>query len=314
MRALRTISVAGAVLVGSGGAGYHVVHPGDSLSGLAARNHTTVKALADANGIRDPNMIRIGQRLVIPGPDGTAPAAAKGAPGTHIVQRGETLAQIAAAAHTTVAYLAAVNGIVDIHKLYVGSQLRLSGSTARPSVNGGGGVYVVAKGDTLAEIASKFHTTVAGLAKANGIKNPSLVRIGARLNVPGSWRCPVAGPTKFINDWGFPRSGGRYHQGNDMMAATGTPVVAPVNGTVTRKQGKLAGNQVMLKGDDGFTYFGMHLSRYGAQGRVGAGTVIGYVGNTGDADGGAPHLHFEIHPGNGDAINPYPTILAACRG
>src|SRR5207253_1375100 len=131
-------------------------------------------------------------------------------------------------------------------------------------------------------------------------------RIGARLNVPGSWRCPVAGPTKFINDWGFPRSGGRYHQGNDMMAATGTPVVAPVNGTVTRKQGKLAGNQVMLKGDDGFTYFGMHLSRYGAQGRVGAGTVIGYVGNTGDADGGAPHLHFEIHPGNGDAINPYP--------
>ena len=172
----------------------------------------------------------------------------------------------------------------------------------------------MAKGDTLAEIASKFHTTVAGLAKANGIKNPSLVRIGARLNVPGSWRCPVAGPTKFINDWGFPRSGGRYHQGNDMMAATGTPVVAPVNGTVTRKQGKLAGNQVMVKGDDGFTYFGMHLSRYGAQGRVAAGTVIGYVGNTGDADGGAPHLHFEIHPGNGDAINPYPTILAACHG
>src|SRR5438132_4307436 len=284
MRALRTISVAGAVLVGSGGAGYHVVHPGDSLSGLAARNHTTVKALADANGIRDPNMIRIGQRLVIPGPDGTAPAAAKGAPGTHIIQRGESLAQIAAAAHTTVAYLAAVNGMVDIHKLYVGAQLKLSGSTARPT--GGGGVYVVKSGDSLAKIAAKFHTTVNALAKANGIKNANLVRIGARLNVPGGWLCPVAGPTVFINDWGFPRAGNTFHEGNDLMAAKGTPVVAPVSGTVAQKQGKRAGNQVTLKGDDGLTYIGVHLSRFGAKGRVAAGTVIGYVGNTGDAAGG----------------------------
>ena len=124
--------------------------------------------------------------------------------------------------------------------------------------------------------------------------------------------CPVAGPVDFVDSWGAARSGGRGHQGTDMMAASGTPTVAPVSGTVEHHSSDLGGLAWYVHGDDGNTYFGAHLSGFeGGGGRVEAGTVIGYVGDSGNA-AGTPHLHFEYHPGGGDAENPYSLVAAAC--
>ena len=127
----------------------------------------------------------------------------------------------------------------------------------------------------------------------------------------GSWICPVQGPRAFTNDYGDPRSGGRRHQGIDILSPRGTPVVASVAGFVTHRSVSLGGLSYYLRGNDGVTYFGTHMSGYGASGRVQAGTVIGYVGDTGNARG-TPHLHFEIHPGGGAPVNPYPTLARYC--
>jgi murein DD-endopeptidase MepM/ murein hydrolase activator NlpD len=127
--------------------------------------------------------------------------------------------------------------------------------------------------------------------------------------------CPVAGPVSFIDSWGFARSGGRTHKGVDMMADTGTPTVAPVSGEVEHRGSSLGGLSWYVYGDNGDMYYGTHLSGYENQGVgwVEGGTVIGYVGDSGNA-AGSPHLHFEIHPGGGEAVNPYPATNAACNG
>ncbi|MDI6830955.1 MAG: peptidoglycan DD-metalloendopeptidase family protein [Actinomycetota bacterium] len=123
---------------------------------------------------------------------------------------------------------------------------------------------------------------------------------------------PVAGPHSYVNDWGAPRSVGRTHKGCDIMADYGTPCVAITSGTVVQRRGGNAGLYVFLYGDNGHLYYYMHLQSYGASGRVSAGQVIGYVGDTGNARG-CPHLHFEWHPNGGAAVNPYPLLVAIDR-
>lgn len=125
------------------------------------------------------------------------------------------------------------------------------------------------------------------------------------------WVCPVNGPRAFADTFGAPRSGGRQHQGVDIINPRGTPIVAVVDGVVQQRQNALGGNALWLTGNDGNKYYYAHLDSYGAAGPVGKGETIGFNGDTGNATG-TPHLHFEIHPGGGAAINPYPTVRAHC--
>jgi murein DD-endopeptidase MepM/ murein hydrolase activator NlpD len=127
---------------------------------------------------------------------------------------------------------------------------------------------------------------------------------------------PVQGEHTYFDDFGAPR-GSHTHQGNDVMAAKGTPVVAVADGVIdrlTRVETGLGGIWIWLKDGEGNTFYYAHLDSIAPlleEGTaVAVGQVIGNVGNTGDARYGADHLHFEIHPGGGGAIDPFTELLA----
>jgi murein DD-endopeptidase MepM/ murein hydrolase activator NlpD len=128
--------------------------------------------------------------------------------------------------------------------------------------------------------------------------------------------CPVQGISAFADTWGAPRSGGRVHVGVDMMAPRGTPLVAVADGVVTSGYGALAGNLVYLDADYGARFFYAHLDAYPANFVSGSwvprGTVIGYMGDTGNPKPGAYHLHFSIYPTGSGAVNPYPSVARHC--
>ncbi|MTV25822.1 peptidoglycan DD-metalloendopeptidase family protein [Nitriliruptoraceae bacterium ZYF776] len=136
--------------------------------------------------------------------------------------------------------------------------------------------------------------------------------------------CPVVGAVAgrdFSNDWGYPRSGGRSHQGNDLFADRGTPIVAVGDGTVIRtnpatQQTGLGGITVTYRTADGSEWYNAHLDSL-AEGIVPGATVregetIGTVGNTGNARSTPPHLHLGRRHG-GQWVNPWPTIAPLCR-
>jgi murein DD-endopeptidase MepM/ murein hydrolase activator NlpD len=129
----------------------------------------------------------------------------------------------------------------------------------------------------------------------------------------GDYLFPIAGPARFSDDWLAPRSGGRAHEGIDIFAAGGTPIVAVAGGSLYNVgYNGLGGWRLWLRDGGGTTFYFAHLSAFAPAAREGAsvsrGTVIGYVGNSGDAQGASPHLHFEIHPGGGGPVPPYPII------
>jgi peptidoglycan LD-endopeptidase LytH len=126
------------------------------------------------------------------------------------------------------------------------------------------------------------------------------------------------GATRFRDTWGHPRSGGRSHKGTDVFARMDEPVYAITAGVVQRHSSSpLGGLGLYLRGDDGNVYYYAHLNSIADGGQVGrrvdAGEHIAYNGATGNASPSAPHVHFELHPGGGAAINPYPWLAAACH-
>jgi hypothetical protein len=211
-----------------------------------------------------------------------------------------------------------------------------------------GGTYTVVRGDGWYRIAGKLGVSVVDLLAANNATVSSFLFAGQVLCVPTPGSAPVTttpaattAPTTssttttepptttvpfvgtvsieqfpvqgicwFADTWGDPRSGGRHHEGVDILAPLGKRVYAVDDGTLTRqyldRPGALAGNGWRLTRADGTYFFYAHFSSFAAGLHVGsqvqAGQIIGFVGETGNA--GAPHLHFEVHPGGGAAVNP----------
>lgn len=175
-----------------------VVQPGQTLSGIAAREGVTIAQLQRLNDISDPSRIYAGQRLIVERERArSAPAGPRRTSTTHQVASGDTLSAIAIRYRTTVSAIARANGIGNIGLIYVGQVLRIPGSGGGAG-NGGGGddrdrkadagprwaTHRVSSGESLWVIARRYGTSVAAIAGANGIGNTSFIRIGQLLSVP----------------------------------------------------------------------------------------------------------------------------------
>jgi len=132
--------------------------------------------------------------------------------------------------------------------------------------------------------------------------------------IAGFGHFPVAGMADYSDDWWQPRFGPPFHlhQGTDIFAARGTPVRAPFAGTVRFEDGGLGGKAAYVTQPDGTFYYMAHLDGFAKKLSNGTavkqGDVVGYTGDTGNAAGGATHVHFEVHPRGGGAVNPKPIL------
>jgi murein DD-endopeptidase MepM/ murein hydrolase activator NlpD len=155
---------------------------------------------------------------------------------------------------------------------------------------------------------------------------PEVVRaapeVTARLS-RGGYVFPVFGTAAFGNTFGAFRGdvAGKWHHGEDLVAPYGTPLLAVADGTLfSVGWNDIGGWRLWLRDGSGNEFYYAHLSAYSplaiAGRRVSAGDVLGFVGDSGDADGGVPHVHFEIHPveflgyGYDGAVAPYPFLVA----
>ena len=225
-----------------------------------------------------------------------------------------------------------------------GRRVEASTSVPAAAVVCTGPTYTVLSGDYWIRIASKNGVTLAAVLAANKAVATTVIHPGQIVCLPASavtttvaapTSAPVSGPVVtlpggvlaikqfpvqglcwFSDSWGAPRSGGRRHEGVDMITKTGQKIYAADDGVLTKQYidapGSLSGNGWRLTRADGTYFFYAHLSAFADGLKVGtpvvAGQIIGLVGMTGAA--GTPHLHFEVHPGGGAPINPTPTVTA----
>lgn len=128
-----------------------------------------------------------------------------------------------------------------------------------------------------------------------------------------SGACPVPAAS-FTDTFGDPRSGGRSHEGTDLMAPQGSPVYAVADGVVRTASSSAGGISLYLRADDGDVFFYAHNSANIASNgeRVEAGELIAKVGSSGNASGGASHVHFEWQPGGGASVSSYRLLRGLC--
>lgn len=172
---------------------------------------------------------------------------------------------------------------------------------------------------TVPDTTSTEATTTTALASTDTTLPPptTSTTVPPSDSPSGSMACPVDGFHSFTDTWGAPRSGGRRHEGVDMLADRGTPVVAVEDGVIDRmRSGGRGGITVWMDGDSGDRYYYAHLASWApglAVGqKVSRGEMLGTVGTSGNAPSHIPHLHWEFHPDGGLAVNPTPLARELC--
>lgn len=307
----------------------YTVAAGDSWFGIATALGITTRALLDANGAAASAMLYPGDELCLPaGVASPTTRSSGGCAAKHVVVRGDSWFGISRAVGVSLNGLLEANDARATTVIRPGAEVCLpagatpattAAATARSCVN----ERVVAAGESWYLISRSTGVPIDALVAANDASRSSLIYPGQRLCLPevGFGRdlpsvvldaAPVRGACRFANSWQATRGGSRFHAGVDLISPAGTPVVAAANGTLTRQTtgGANSGNAWWLTTSTGTYFFYAHLASF-ANGlsvgsRVQAGDVIGYVGSTGNAV--SPHLHFEIHPYGGGAVNPYSAI------
>jgi murein DD-endopeptidase MepM/ murein hydrolase activator NlpD len=281
----------------------------------------------------------------------TSACDASGLP-SHLVVDGDTWFDIAQGAQVSMRSLLEINDSTANDAIHPGDVVCLpAGAAASSSCSPSNApTYVVEAGDNWWAIAKRASVSMTTLLSVNAASEDRVIRPGDVVCLPpgtsvsssgdrgsdpavssdsssgrssGIAALPMQGPCWFSDDWGDPRGAGRRHEGTDLFAAVGSYVYAVVDGTLTRRAwdqpGLRSGNAWWLTAADGSGtyYFYAHLADFAPElsvgSRVEAGQIIGFMGNTGNS--AFPHLHFEIHPNGGGAVNPYPLLrsLGGCR-
>ena len=181
---------------------YYTVQSGDTLSGIAVEYNTTTATLTGLNNLSNPNLIYVGQRLLVKSAStstATSTASATSTSSTtsattYTVKSGDTLSSIASSHNTTTAALTSLNSLANPNLIYVGQVLKLANTTtartsstsSAASTSSSATTYTVKSGDTLSSIASSYNTTTSTLTSLNNLSNPNLIYVGQVLKVAGS--------------------------------------------------------------------------------------------------------------------------------
>ena len=188
---------------------YYTVQSGDTLSGIAVEYNTTTATLTSLNNLSNPNLIYVGQRLLVKSTSTSAASSATStatstasatstssttSATTYTVKSGDTLSSIASSHNTTTAALTSLNSLANPNLIYVGQVLKLANTTtastsstsSAASTSSSAMTYTVKSGDTLSSIASSYNTTTSTLTSLNNLSNPNLIYVGQVLKVAGS--------------------------------------------------------------------------------------------------------------------------------
>ncbi|MEK1296164.1 LysM peptidoglycan-binding domain-containing protein [Limosilactobacillus fermentum] len=188
---------------------YYTVQSGDTLSGIAVEYNTTTATLTSLNNLSNPNLIYVGQRLLVKSASTAAASSATSTATstasatstssttnatTYTVKSGDTLSSIASSHNTTTAALTSLNSLANPNLIYVGQVLKLANTTtastsstsSAASTSSSAMTYTVKSGDTLSSIASSYNTTTSTLTSLNNLSNPNLIYVGQVLKVAGS--------------------------------------------------------------------------------------------------------------------------------